>query len=518
MLKLLPTVAVTAQLLTYPSAMQRMFGVATSLRKVTRQALTAIAATYALPSPTHPPQLIIRFTMSSFGLLLLMLVLLRRPLRWLLTRGRSDVAKGSVGDPVLPQHHTSEPFDRQKASHSQSSSSGHRKDAGRSPVGLSRMRKFGRAVRSLIPAAIWLSAALVVAGAALQSKQPPDQLVPVLDRDFAIGFQGNDQSQRTGDLTATFSVSPDNPPSFSNHGRCGRWATVEVMFVGDSRYLAHLGRGPGAAPRALPRSVVRMQNELSSLAASGRTHVLSARKKSRIDSLKDALDRKRPPEYERRTAPVFAIHVDGADLIHPSLESPSTTPSEFDFFNEIVRLRIEGGRRNDSKELKLKSLDLQAKSELELISGSGSVTAKGRDLLGHLSIYAGLDVRAVAWSALFSAPVVARHGVGSCWVRLPKIATGRDNDVAVARSRVSAPFTVFANSHVGLVNASDSQPSPNGANLTWTCNRSAPQSCGAWALVDASWRGTYHDFSLLLAGVMLSVAAELALRARERRR
>lgn len=419
---------------------------------------------------------------------------------------------------MLLPHRAAEPTDRDDASALQPSASDHSRGEGtpRLPGMWSRVHEFGGTLRQFVPVAIWLSAALVVAGAALQGKQPPDRLTPLFDHTLGIGFVGSSESEIHSGLSAAFNVSLEVRPSLSNLGRCGRWAIVEVIFFADSRYLRQLSRGPAAAPRALPHSLMRLQAEISSLVASGRTRDLTAREESRMDTLERALGRAKLPMYERRTAPEFAVHVDGGGILSPSLEAPPTNPDAFVFFHQIAKVETIGRRQREGKSLVVEGITLYAKSEDD-VSSSGSMTATGRDLLGHLSLYAGRDIRAVAWSAEFFVPVVARHGLGSCWVRLPEIADGI-NDISRARSRVAGPFTLFTNPRVGLVDASDSQPSPNGANLTWTCDRRAPKACGAWALVDAPWRGTYRDVSLLLAGVMLSIAAELALRAIERKR
>lgn len=155
--------------------------------------------------------------------------------------------------------------------------------------------------------------------------------------------------------------------------------------------------------------------------------------------------------------------------------------------------------------------------------------------------------RRINWEVSFRAPLVSERGIGSCWIHLPQligVAAYNATATAAATFRPHGPWIYIrgagpgaqegptfdpstdfhvSRGSVGLagsdVDVADSRPAPTDGVNTWVCTgRSSPhRGCGVLAVIEAKWRGPVRDLMLLLAGALFSVAAELLIRAVDRR-
>jgi hypothetical protein len=333
-----------------------------------------------------------------------------------------------------------------------------------------------------------LVAALLVTTTALRAAPPPDRLTPLIDKQFAVGFfdDAPDISSPTG-LQAAFRVVPDTEPSLRNLGSCGNDATVEVDLLADDRYLGAISASLPNRPKPLPPTPSRQRRELMQLRAI--TH-RSTDQGKRIDQLEEAIAFAKVKPYKRRTAARFVVAVEGGDMLRPEISSKNHHPLDLDIFNGKVEIRRVGDYQSKSTTMNVKSWRLSTESE-NVPSSSGSVFAVDRDLLGQLAIYRGLGVKQVEWTILFTVPVVASRGIGSCWIRLPGLITSGSNNIDVAVSTIGGGL--FVDKAAGDVGADASFPRPNNQD-EWICDRNRPEACGAWALINAPWQGRYRDF------------------------
>lgn len=346
---------------------------------------------------------------------------------------------------------------------------------------------------------LWFVAAVLVAGAALEANEPP------VDHGthFAVGFSVAKLSENVRGLEANATVRARHTPTIWNLGSCGQWADVTVRYTADRRFLLAVAKL--APPPRLPTTTIaaiatwrrlRKAANLGDEAAHGRWLALDQQVRTLT----------RQP-YVRAQAPTFAVAVADADA-YLGFITGQRVPNHFQWQGPTREL-IEGAGGPISRGGLSRDLRLDVDSRLTMLSreksdfgfGSFASIATRRDLLGQLGIYADEQTSSVSWTVSFAAPVVARHGFASCWVRVPEIASIGSRTIALGRSQAAG----------AVLDRDASRPRPTVEDTAWNCSRRNPTNCGAWALVQASWRPVYRDASLIVVGVMLSIAAQLGI-------
>jgi hypothetical protein len=163
---------------------------------------------------------------------------------------------------------------------------------------------------------------------------------------------------------------------------------------------------------------------------------------------------------------------------------------------------------------------------------------------GHDPFGANRWSRSIAWQVTFDASIVSERSVGSCWVHLPQLIGANAFNATSAAAAIfkhHGPWMFVANAGPGTqdslpllpardflvsegraalagtdIDVGDSRPAPTNGVDEWACGKATTSpsvGCGAVVAVTAPWQGPFRDAMLLVAGVLLSVSAEMFFRA-----